>query len=164
MRQPRDCALNQPNTTLEDSLHKANESGRGLPQSKTRRNSRSVLECGSPLPLSSRPSLFQFFNLNLPELDTAVVALQEDRARFGDFVVDFRAGRLIAGNIVVNLFSVHGHRYFVADDGRFNNVPFARGFGREGVRLLEVIDRAIAALARLAAREIIQDLDFMTAA
>ena len=108
-------------------------------------------------------SLLQFFDKDVTEGDVAVIALEKNRARLVDFVIEFAASSFGAFNVVVNFYAVEGERDFVSDDGGFSGLPLVTGFGDEFVGCFEVVDGAIAVDGVSAASIITEDLNFMAA-
>ena len=51
----------------------------------------------------------------------------------------------------------------MASDGNLGSLPFARGFGDEFVRRLEIVNRTVAAHGGLAPLVVAQNLDFLPA-
>ena len=121
-----------------------------------------TIACG--MAISPGTCLFEFFDPHVAERDRAVIALQKDRARLVDLVVDFAAGRFVALDVVVDLHAVEHDGDLVALDRGFGGLPLVAGLGDEFIRLFEVVDRAVSAEGRLAAGMIAENLDFVPAA
>ena len=72
-----------------------------------------------------------------------MIALQEDRPGLIHLAVNFAPGRLVAFHVIMDLHAVQNHSDSVPDDRCLDSLPFAGRFGREFVRRLEIVDRAV---------------------
>src|SRR5687767_36181 len=72
---------------------------------------------------------WKFLDLDLAEAHHAMIALEEDRPRLSDVLVDLAARRPVADHVVVNLLAVQNHGDLVPDDRRLDGLPLVAGFG-----------------------------------
>src|SRR4030095_1259504 len=108
--------------------------------------------------------LRQFLEANVAERDGTVVALEKNRAGLINLTVDLTARRFQTLDVVVNLFAVEDHSDLVADDRGLGGLPLAPGLGGKHARGGMIVDRAVAALGRLADVVIAEDLNLVAAA
>lgn len=80
-----------------------------------------------------------------------MVALEEDRTRLLYVAVDLASGGTVTFDIVVNLHPVEDDRNAIANNRRFDGLPFAGRPGDELIRRLEIVNRPVASGSGLAA-------------
>src|SRR5205085_86108 len=81
----------------------------------------------------------QFLDSNIPKRHRPVVALQENGPWFCHLVVDFRSGRFVALDILVDFHAVHRDANLIANDGRLGRLPFSSRFRDKLVGCLEIV-------------------------
>lgn len=106
--------------------------------------------------------LLEFLDPNIAERNVSVIALQHDRARLINVLVQFASGRFRAFDVVVDFDAVQSDCDLISNNCRFGRLPFVAGFGNECVGRFEIVNGTVSINSCFAASIVAEDLNFLS--